>query len=71
MERLTKPFRTTSFHRTLTDYFNALHKNKLVVTRLAEPRPTLEALQRYPGLRDVLEIPQSIIIESTKPEDPQ
>ncbi len=71
MERLTKPFRTTSFHRTLTDYFNALHKNKLVVTRLAEPRPTLEALQRYPGLRDVLEIPQSIIIESMKPEDPQ
>ena len=68
MERLAKPFKTTSFHRTLTDYFDALHKSKLVVARLAEPRPTQKALQKHPGLRKVLEIPQSVVIESVKTE---
>ncbi len=66
MERLTRPFKTTSFHRTLTEYFDALHKSMLVVTRLVEPRPTRKALQKYPGLQDVLEIPQSVVIESVK-----
>ena len=66
MARLTRPFRTTSFHRTLTEYFSALYKSKLVVTRLVEPRPTRKMLQRYPGLQDVLEMPQSVVIESLK-----
>jgi len=66
MERLVKPFDTTSFHRTLTDYFDALHRTKLFVSKLIEPRPTREALQKYPQLREVLVIPQSIIIESIK-----
>ncbi len=64
MERLVKPFRTTSFHRTLTDYFDALYKSKLFVSRLVEPRPTQKGLLKYPPLREVLVIPQSIIIES-------
>ena len=42
MERLIKPFKTTSFHRTLTEYFDALYKSRLVVLRLVEPRPTRE-----------------------------
>jgi ubiquinone/menaquinone biosynthesis C-methylase UbiE len=66
MERLTRPFKTTSFHRTLTEYSTALHKSKLVVTRLVEPRPTPKALQKHPGLQDVLNIPQSVVIESKK-----
>ena len=66
MERLVKPFTTTSFHRTLTDYFDALYKSKLVVSRLIEPRPTQEGLQKHPQLREVLVTPQSIIIESIK-----
>ncbi len=66
MERLTRPFKTTSFHRTLTAYFDALHKSDLVVTRLVEPKPTRRALRKYPGLQDVLEIPQSVVIESVK-----
>jgi len=65
MERLAKPFRT-SFHRTLTDYFDALYKSKLFVSRLVEPRPTRNGLQKYPPLREVLVMPQSIIIESAK-----
>jgi SAM-dependent methyltransferase len=66
MERLVKPFRTTSFHRTLTDYFDAMYKSKLYVLRLVEPRPTRKGLQKHPPLRQVLMMPQSIIIECTK-----
>jgi len=66
MERLAKPFRTTSFHRTLTDYFDALYKSRLFVLRLVEPRPTRKGLQKYPPLREVLVRPQSVIIESVK-----
>jgi len=66
MERLERPFKTTSFHRTLTDYFDVLHRNKLVVSRLVEPKPTREALQKYPLLKNALARPQSIIIESVK-----
>lgn len=66
MERLTKNFRTTSFHRTLTDYFDALYRSNLSVTRLIEPRPTQTQLRKHPGLQDVLAIPQSVIIESVK-----
>ena len=66
MERLAKPFRTTSFHRTLTDYFDALSESRLFVSRLVEPRPTKEGLRIHPQLRKVLVTPQSIIIESAK-----
>ena len=66
MQRLVKPFRTTGFHRTLTDYFDALYKSKLFMSRLVEPRPTQKGLRKHPPLREVLERPQSIIIESMK-----
>jgi len=66
MERLERPFKTPSFHRTLTDYFDVLHRNKLVVSRLVEPKPTREALQKYPLLKNALARPQSVVIESTK-----
>ncbi|MDH5481604.1 MAG: class I SAM-dependent methyltransferase [Candidatus Bathyarchaeota archaeon] len=66
MERLKSPFRTSSFHRTLTDYFEALFRNKLFVSRLVEPKPTKKGLQKYPALRQVLTRPQSIVIESVE-----
>lgn len=69
MKRLAKPFRTTSFHRTLTDYFDALYGSELFVSRLVEPRPTQKGLLKYPPLREVLVTPQSIIIESIKITD--
>jgi len=68
MERLEKPFRTTSFHRTLTDYFDALFRIRLFVSRLVEPRPTEKGLLKHLQLREALVIPQSIIIESIKCE---
>jgi len=66
MKRLSKHFKTSSFRRTLTDYSAALHKNKLFISRLVEPKPTEKALKKYPRLRDTQARPQSIIIESTK-----
>jgi 2-polyprenyl-3-methyl-5-hydroxy-6-metoxy-1,4-benzoquinol methylase len=66
MKRLVKPFQTTSFHRTLTDYFNALHDSGFVVTRLVEPKPTSKGVSKYPSLRKHTIIPHSIIIEAAK-----
>jgi 2-polyprenyl-3-methyl-5-hydroxy-6-metoxy-1,4-benzoquinol methylase len=66
MKRLDKPFQTTAFHRTLTDYFQALHKSGFVVTRLVEPKPTSKGVSEYPSLRKHTLIPHSIIIEATK-----
>ena len=66
MERLTKHFKTVSFHRTLTDYSFALARSGLFISRLVEPRPTREAVRKHPALRDELIRPQSIIFESIK-----
>ena len=66
MKRLVKPFRTTSFHRTLTDHFKALHKSGFVVARLVEPRPTVKGASRYPPLRKHMKIPHSIVIEAIR-----
>ncbi len=59
MERLSIPFRTITFHRTLTNYFDALYKNNLCVSRLVEPKLTEKAYQKYPCLQDALQKPQS------------
>ena len=66
MKRLIKPFKTTSFHRTLTDYFQPLYESGLLVSRLVEPRPMSRAVSKHPSLKKVLKIPQSIIIEAIK-----
>jgi hypothetical protein len=66
MERLLKPFQTTSFHMTLTEYSDALFENKLLISRLVEPRPKQEGLQKHPPFREVLATLESIIIESLK-----
>ena len=66
MKRVVRPFTTTAFHRTLTDYFQSLHENRLLVSRLLEPRPTTKAVSKYPSLRKRLRIPQSVIIEAIK-----
>jgi ubiquinone/menaquinone biosynthesis C-methylase UbiE len=66
MKRLAKPFQTTSFHRTLTDYFQALHKSGFVVTRLVEPKPTSKGVAQHPSLRKHTLIPLSMIIEAIR-----
>ena len=66
MKRIIKPFKTTSFHRTLTDYSQALHENGFLVSRLVEPRPTSKAVSKHRPLGKRLKIPQSIIIEAIR-----
>jgi ubiquinone/menaquinone biosynthesis C-methylase UbiE len=67
MERLTKHFRTTSFHRTLTDYAEALHNAGFHISRLKEPKPTKKGLTKYPEyFGGNLRIPQSIVVEAKK-----
>jgi len=66
MRRLTKPFKTTSFHRTLTDYFQALQESGFAVTRLVEPKPTPKGVSEYPSLGLHMLIPHSIVIEALK-----
>jgi HAD superfamily hydrolase (TIGR01662 family) len=66
MERLLKPFETTGFHRTLTEYFAVFHENRLLVRRLIEPRPTKRGIMKHPPLRDVLLRPQSVVIEAVE-----
>ncbi len=66
MDRLIKPFLTTSFHRTLTEYFASLSDSGFVVARLVEPKPTLIGVSQYPSLRKHLRIPHSILIEAIK-----
>jgi ubiquinone/menaquinone biosynthesis C-methylase UbiE len=66
MKRLIRSFVTTSFHRTLTNYVQALFESGLLVRRLVEPRPTLKGVSEHPQLRKHTRIPQSIIIEALK-----
>jgi len=66
MKRLAKPFKTTSFHRTLTDYFQALYQNGFLVARLIEPKPTSRGVTKYPSLRKHMKIPHSIVIEAIR-----
>jgi len=66
MERLLKPFKTTSFHRTLTDYSRVLCKNNLLIKRLVEPSPTKKGLKNYPPLRQVLLTPHALIFECVR-----
>ncbi len=66
MERLSKHFKTFSFHRTLTDYFSSLASYNFVITKLKEPRLNQQRLKSYPYLKEALVRPQSVIIESRK-----
>lgn len=67
MERLTKHFETSSFHRTLMSYADALHRAGFFISRLKEPKPTKTGLAKHPEyFAGNLRIPQSIVIEAVK-----
>ncbi|MFH0816294.1 MAG: class I SAM-dependent methyltransferase [Methanobacteriota archaeon] len=67
MARLKRPFKTTSFHRTLTDYANALNDAGLHISRLDEPKPTIKGLRDHSAyFKGNLRIPHSIVIEAIK-----
>jgi len=56
-----------SFHRTLSDYMNALLKNGFTVTAFEEPVPTEKDIEEhYRDLNDFERIPWFLIIGATK-----
>jgi len=65
-DRLKSSFKTTGFHRTLSDYVNALIKHGLAVTGLDEPQPLKEGVKVHPSMKKHDRVPQSIVIEATK-----
>lgn len=67
MERLKEHFTTTSFHRTLSEYFDMLSGAGFLVSKLKEPKPKEEGLEKHPEyFKGNLRIPQSVIIEAVK-----
>ncbi len=66
MKRLTKYFKTTSFHRTLSEYSQALYKAHFAISRIIEPKPIKKGLKIHPNLDEQLLFPQSIVIEAIK-----
>lgn len=66
MKRLTQQFETTSFHRTLSDYAQALNQAGFVISRSNEPRPTKRGMEKHPLMKLSLRIPQSIVVEAVK-----
>jgi hypothetical protein len=66
MERLLKPFETTSFHRTLTQYIDALYAVRLLVRRLVEAQPTLQAVEKCTLLTQFLTRSHTAIFECLK-----
>ncbi len=66
MKRLSIPFRTISFHRTLTDYFDAINKSSLRVSKLVEPRFPEKAYRKHHHAAETFTKPSSIIIEAVK-----
>ncbi|KPL01949.1 MAG: hypothetical protein AMJ90_07210 [candidate division Zixibacteria bacterium SM23_73_2] len=66
MKRLTQHFETTSFHRTLTHYVDALRDAKFLISRVKEPKPSKKGIRKHPIMKLHLIIPQSVVVEAVK-----
>jgi ubiquinone/menaquinone biosynthesis C-methylase UbiE len=65
-DRLTGSFVTTGFHRTLSDYVNALVRNGLAIVGLEEPTPLEEGVRRHPPMAKHYRVPFSLAIDTVK-----
>ena len=66
MDRLSKHFETTAFHRTLADYVTALSNAGLLVSNMDEPVPTEKGIEIHPVMKENCRIPHSLIVETIK-----
>ena len=64
--RLRSSFVTTGFHRTLSDYVNAMTKYSLVITKFDEPQPLEQGVRLHSPMEKHYRIPHSILIEAIK-----
>jgi len=67
-DRLPSSFVTTGFHRTLSDYINAIADHGLIATRLLEPQPLTKGIELHPAMKKHQMVPFSLGIEATKPQ---
>lgn len=58
--------RVTKYHRTLTNYVNALLSSGFALTGLAEPQPPQEMVDTIPGMADELRRPMMLILAAKK-----
>ena len=65
-DRLPSSFVTTGFHRTLSDYVNALTRHGLLVTGFDEPQPLEEGVRLHPPMAKHYRVPQSLVIDAAK-----
>jgi len=61
------PFRVPRFHRTLSEWFNAVAEAGLVVERVAEPRVSGEAAREHPCVQDTRVMPYFLHVRCRKP----
>ena len=59
------PSSLVNFHRTISDYVNALGRHGLYITRMDEPIPTEEGIRVFNDKKDI-RIPNFMIIEAIK-----
>ena len=58
-------FKTTQFHRTLSEYVNTLGINGLYVTKMEEPRP-IEGVDIPPNMVKLFRVPHTLLMEARK-----
>lgn len=54
------------YHRTIATYVNALIDSGFRITKLAEPQPTQETLDKYPEMKDETRRPIFLLISAVK-----
>jgi 2-polyprenyl-3-methyl-5-hydroxy-6-metoxy-1,4-benzoquinol methylase len=54
------------YHRTIASYMNALIEAGFLITKIAEPQPTQEALEKYPDMKDETRRPIFLLISTIK-----
>ncbi len=62
-----EPFRIQRFHRTLSQWVDAIVAAGLVIEQFHEPTATPELSARFPILEDTRQFPLSLIIRARKP----
>ena len=56
------------YHRTVATYVNSLLDAGFTITRISEPQPTSEMLEKHPDMRDELRRPMFLLIAAVRNE---
>lgn len=56
------------YHRTIATYVNTLHNSGFTITKLSEPQPTQELLNKHPEWRDETRRPMFLLIAAARKE---